>query len=107
MSKIFADFECAQFRKLLEYALKEYVGGPLTDETVAAVQRTRPQAARIVRRVDEGLEWWYPRRTNHDERADFVVARPHRHQRHLLDCSQKPCQQQKGMCGVLCARQSR
>ena len=39
MSKIFADFDVQQFCKPSEYALKEYVGGPLTDETVAAVER--------------------------------------------------------------------
>src|SRR4051794_35733112 len=39
MSKIFTDFDVQQFWKPSEYALKEYVGAPLTDAAVAAVER--------------------------------------------------------------------
>ncbi|MHB8953311.1 MAG: SMI1/KNR4 family protein [Pirellulaceae bacterium] len=39
MSKIFADFDVRQFWKPSEYAMKEYVGDPLTDDMVAAVER--------------------------------------------------------------------
>lgn len=36
MAKIFSDFDILGFWKPSEYALKEYVGATLTDETVAA-----------------------------------------------------------------------
>jgi hypothetical protein len=39
MGKVFADFDLEQFWEPSEYALKEYVGAPLTDEAVAAVER--------------------------------------------------------------------
>ena len=39
MAKVFADFDVAGFWKPSEYALKEYVGAPLTDAAVAAVER--------------------------------------------------------------------
>jgi hypothetical protein len=39
MSKVFGDLDVAQFWEPSEYAEKEYVGAPLTDEQVAAVER--------------------------------------------------------------------
>jgi hypothetical protein len=39
MSKVFADFDVAQFWEPSEYALKEYIGAPLNDEAVATVER--------------------------------------------------------------------
>ncbi len=39
MGKVFADFDVRQFWKPSEYALKEYVGAPLTDAVVATVER--------------------------------------------------------------------
>lgn len=39
MSKVFGDFEVAQFWEQSEYAEQEYVDVPLTDERVAEVER--------------------------------------------------------------------
>lgn len=39
MVKVFAGFDMAGFWEPSEYALKEYIGAPLTDEAVAAVER--------------------------------------------------------------------
>jgi len=39
VAKVFADFDLAGFWEPSEYALKEYVGAPLTDAAVAAVER--------------------------------------------------------------------
>jgi SMI1-KNR4 cell-wall len=39
MAKVFGDFEIDHFWEPSEYAKKEYVGGPLSDEQVAAVER--------------------------------------------------------------------
>ncbi|EDY19191.1 conserved hypothetical protein [Chthoniobacter flavus Ellin428] len=39
MGKIFSDFDFSGFWKPSDYALKEYVGAPITDEAVAAVER--------------------------------------------------------------------
>lgn len=39
MPKVFGDFEVGEFWQPSEYAEREYVGAPLTDEQVAAVER--------------------------------------------------------------------
>ena len=41
MAKVFADFDPTGFWEPSEYALKEYVGAPLSDEAVATVERDR------------------------------------------------------------------
>ena len=66
MSKIFANFDVQQFWKLSEYALEKYVGAPLTDEAVAAVERElgyRLPASyvELMRFQNGGI----PRQTNH------------------------------------------
>jgi hypothetical protein len=66
MANIFADFDVDQFWELSEYALKEYVGAPLTDEAVAAVERELgyklpASYVELMRFQNGGI----PRRTNH------------------------------------------
>ena len=39
MTSLFADFNCESFWEQSDYASEEYVGAPLTDETVATVER--------------------------------------------------------------------
>ncbi len=39
MAKVFADFNVLEFWEPSDYALKEYVGAPLTDAVVTAVER--------------------------------------------------------------------
>jgi cell wall assembly regulator SMI1 len=66
VSKFFADFEVEQFWEPSEYAEKEYVGVPLTDEAVAAVERKLgfklPAAYVELMRFQNG---GIPRQTNH------------------------------------------
>ena len=69
MAKVFADFDVAGFWKPSEYALKEYVGAPLTDEAVAAVERELryklpASYVEFMRFQNGGI----PRRTNHRTR---------------------------------------
>ena len=88
MSQYFADFDVEQFWKPSEYAEKEYVGTPLTDEVVAAVERECRglQAPGFLRQADEVPERRYPTEDEPpDQRANFVGERPHRHHRHFLD----------------------
>ncbi|WP_422929088.1 SMI1/KNR4 family protein [Singulisphaera sp. PoT] len=66
MSKIFGDFDIAGFWVPSEYALKEYVDVPVTDEMVAAVERKLgyklPAAyVELMRHQNGGI----PRRTDH------------------------------------------
>lgn len=62
MANVFADFDMVGFWEPSEYALKEYVGAPLT-----VPERRYP-----------------PQDESRHQRADFLVPRPHRHHRHLL-----------------------
>ena len=66
MGKIFADFDVEQFWEPSEYAQKEYVGGTLTDEAVAAVEnelgyKLPASYVEMMRFQNGGI----PRRTNH------------------------------------------
>ncbi|MEY3206526.1 MAG: hypothetical protein RLZZ21_2857, partial [Planctomycetota bacterium] len=66
MSEPFANFDVAGFWKPSEYALEEYVGAPLTDAAVVAVERElgyRLPASYVslMRSQNGGI----PRRTNH------------------------------------------
>ena len=66
MGKYFSDFDLANFWEPSDYALKNYVGAPLTDESVAAVEHdlgfTLPVSyVELMRFQNGGL----PRRTNH------------------------------------------
>jgi hypothetical protein len=76
MAKVFADFDVAGFWKPSEYALNAYVGAPLTDEAVAAVERAlgyKLPASYIepMRSQNGGI----PRRTNHrtKERTSWAL----------------------------------
>jgi hypothetical protein len=64
--RIFADFDVEHFWEPSEYAVREYVGSPLTDETVATVERELgyklPASYVELMRIQNG---GIPRRTNH------------------------------------------
>lgn len=66
MAKVFAGFDVAGFWEPSDYALKEYVGAPLTDVAVAAVERKLgyklPTSYIELMRSQNG---GFPRRTNH------------------------------------------
>ena len=66
MRTIFADFDVEHFWEPSEYALREYVGAPLTDEAVATVERQLgyklpASYVELMRFQNGGI----PRRTNH------------------------------------------
>lgn len=66
MTKFFADFDIADFWEPSEYALKNYVGAPLTDVVVAAVEKELgyklpASYVEFMRFQNGGI----PRRTNH------------------------------------------
>ena len=48
MSKVFGDYDLDEFWEPSEYALQEYVGGPLTDDVVAAVERHSATGYRLL-----------------------------------------------------------
>src|SRR5437763_2394707 len=78
MAKVFADFDVAGFWKPSEYALKEYVGAPLTDEAVAAAERELgcklpASYVELMRFQNGGI----PRRKNHRTNARTSWANDH------------------------------
>jgi hypothetical protein len=78
MAKFFADFDVAGFWEPSEYALKAYVGAPLTDEVVAAVERELgyklPASYVELMRIQNG---GILRRTNHRTRERTSWAHDH------------------------------
>lgn len=78
MAKVFADFDVAGFWKSSEYALKEYVGAPLTDDVVAAVERELgyklpASYVELMRYQNGGI----PSRTNHRTKERTSWAHDH------------------------------
>lgn len=78
MNRYFSDLEVEQFWEPSEYADREYVGGPPTDEVVAAVERElgyRLPASyvELMRFQNGGI----PRRTNHRTRERTSWAEDH------------------------------
>jgi hypothetical protein len=66
MDRVFGDFDVGQFWEPSEYAEKEYVGAPLTNERVAAVERELgcklPESyIELMRHQNGGI----PQKTNH------------------------------------------
>lgn len=66
MTKVFADFDMAGFWEPSEYGLREYVGAPVTDEVLAAVEQALgyelpASYVEFMRSQNGGI----PRRTNH------------------------------------------
>jgi hypothetical protein len=97
MSKIFADFEVEQFWEPSEYAEKEYVGAPLTDEAVAAVERRLgfklPAAYVELMRFQNG---GIPRKTNHHTKERTTWSEDHIAIMGIYSIgSEKPC----SLCG--------
>lgn len=78
MENMFAGFDMEQFWEPSEYALKEYVGAPLTAEAVAAAERelgyTLPaDYVEFMRFQNGGI----PRRTNHPTKERTSWASDH------------------------------
>lgn len=78
MSRYFADFDVERFWKPSEYAEKEYVGGPLTDEVVATVERELgyklPASYVELMKLQNG---GFPRKTNHRTKEQTSWAKDH------------------------------
>lgn len=78
MESVFAGLDVQQFWAPSEYALKEYVGAPLTEEAVAAVERelgyTLPAAYVEFMRFQNG---GIPRRTNYRTKERTTWANDH------------------------------
>lgn len=78
MNKVFADFDVEQFWEPSEYALKEYVGAPLTDKTITATERKLgyklPAAYVELMRFQNG---GIPRRTSHRTKERTSWAEGH------------------------------
>ena len=102
MGKIFADFDLTQFWEPSEYAWKEYVGEPLTDEAVAAVERELgcqlpASYVELMRFQNGGI----PRRTNHRAAERTTWADDHIAITGLYSIgSEKPC----SLCGEVGSR---
>src|SRR3954447_21641456 len=78
MTRYFTDFDIEQFWELSEYATKEYVGAPLTDEVVAAVERELgyklpASYVELMKFQNGGI----PRRTNHRTKEPTSWAKDH------------------------------
>jgi hypothetical protein len=78
MTKVFADFDLAGFWKASEYALKQYVSAPPTEQTVALVERELgyklPAAYIELMQFQNG---GIPRRANHRTVAHTSWALDH------------------------------
>ncbi|MBA4190779.1 MAG: SMI1/KNR4 family protein [Planctomycetaceae bacterium] len=78
MAKGFADFDFAGFWEPSEYAFEQYVGAPLTDAVVAAVERDLgyklPRAYVEFMRFQNG---GIPRRTNHRTKEQTSWSHDH------------------------------
>jgi SMI1-KNR4 cell-wall len=78
MSRFFAEFDVGQFWEPSEYAEKEYVGAPLTDEVVAAVERELgyklpASYVELMRFQNGGI----PRKTSHRTKERTSWAKDH------------------------------
>lgn len=78
MSKAFADFDVQKFWEPSEYALQEYVGAPLTDGVVAAVElelgyKLPTSYIQLMRFQNGGI----PRRRNHRTKERTSWANDH------------------------------
>ena len=97
MEKIFADFDREQFWKPSEYALKEYVSEPLTDETLADVEselgyKLPASYVELMRFQNGGI----PRQTNHRTEEGTSWASDHIAITGIYSIgSEKPC----SLCG--------
>lgn len=78
MTKFFADFDLESFWKLSDYALKEYVGAPLTDELVISIERELgyklPASYLELMRFQNG---GIPKRTSHRTKEPTSWAHDH------------------------------
>jgi hypothetical protein len=78
MAEFFADFDVAGFWEPSEYALRQYVGAPLTAEVIAAVERELgyklPESYIELMRFQNG---GIPRRTNHRTKEPTLWAHDH------------------------------
>jgi hypothetical protein len=78
MSSVYSDIDLAEFWEPSEYALQNYIGAPLTDEVVAAVERalgyTLPASYVALMRFQNG---GIPRRTRHRTREPTSWAVGH------------------------------
>jgi len=76
--KIFTDFDLEHFWEQSDYALKEYVGVPLTNETILRVERALgyklpPSYVEFMKYQNGGI----PRRTNHRTKEPTSWSRDH------------------------------
>jgi hypothetical protein len=99
MRKIFADFDIAGFWEPSECAMKEYIGAPLTDEVLAAVERELgyklpASYVELMRFQNGGM----PRRTNHRTKRRTSWAIDHIAITGIYSIgSDKPC----SLCGTI------
>jgi hypothetical protein len=97
MSKSFADFQVEQFWEPSEYAEKEYVGAPLTDEAIAAVEfrlgfKLPAAYVELMRFQNGGI----PRKTNHRTKERTTWSEDHIAITGIYSIgSEKPC----SLCG--------
>jgi hypothetical protein len=102
MRKFFADFDIERFWEPSEYALKEYVGAPLTDGIVAAVERELgyklpASYVELMKFQNGGI----PRRTNHRTRERTSWSDDHIAITGIYSIgSEKPC----SLCGEVGSR---
>ena len=102
MAQAFADFDVEQFWEPSEYAIKEYVGAPLTDEAVAAVERELgyklpASYVELMRFQNGGI----PRRKNHRTNEPTSWSEDHVAISGIYSIgSEKPC----SLCGEVGSR---
>lgn len=102
MKKVFTDFDIEQFWEPSEYAMKEYVGAPLTDVAVAAVERELgyklPASYLELMMFQNG---GIPRRTNHRTKEPTSWSDDHVAITGIYSIgSEKPC----SLCGAVGSR---
>jgi hypothetical protein len=102
MSKVFGDFDIAQFWEQSEYAEKEYVGAPVTDEQVAAVERALgyklPKSYIELMKCQNG---GIPKKTNHRTKERTSWSKDHIGINGIYSIgNEKPC----SLCGVFASR---
>lgn len=102
MAMVFGDFDLQQFWTPSEYALKDYVDAPLTDQAVAAIERELgyklpASYVELMQFQNGGI----PRRTNHRAKEPTTWADDHIAITGIFAIgSEKPC----SLCGAIGSR---